>query len=73
MASDKQYQLPLIGGEPQTGFHWEDAPVNNVSLMERVLDRNNLILALQKVKRNKGGAGIDGMTVDDLPAFLTQH
>jgi RNA-directed DNA polymerase len=41
--------------------------------MERVLDRRNLICALQKVKRNKGSAGIDGMTIDDLPAFLNYH
>ncbi len=73
MASDKQYQLPLLGDEPLIGFYGEDALVTNLSLMERVLDRHNLIRALQKVKRNKGSAGIDGMTVDDLPAFLKQH
>ncbi|MDF7639204.1 hypothetical protein PT285_07295 [Lactobacillus sp. ESL0791] len=34
------------------------------SLREKVLDRNNLNAAYQQVKRNHGGAGIDGMTVD---------
>jgi RNA-directed DNA polymerase len=28
---------------------------------------------LQRVKSNKGGAGVDGMTVDALPAYLTAH
>lgn len=41
--------------------------------MEQVTERTNLFAALQKVKRNKGSAEIDGMTVDDLPAFLKQH
>ena len=72
-ASDKQHPLPLVGDEPLTGFQREDAPVNNMSLMERVVERYNLFCALQKVQRNKGGAGIDGISVDDLPAFLKQH
>jgi RNA-directed DNA polymerase len=28
---------------------------------------------LAQVKRNKGAAGIDGMSVDDLPAYLKEH
>ncbi len=72
-ASDKQEQLPLIGDETQAGFQWEDAPVNGVLLMEQVIDRDNMIVALQKVKRNKGCAGIDGIPVDELPALLKQH
>ena len=44
-----------------------------MTLMEQVTERTNLFAALQKVKRNKGSAGIDGMTVDELPAFLKQH
>ena len=41
--------------------------------MVRVLDRNNLIRALKQVQRNKGAAGVDGMTVDKLPDFLKEH
>ncbi len=26
-----------------------------------------------RVKRNKGSAGVDGMTVEQLPAYLKQH
>src|SRR6266705_350903 len=41
--------------------------------MEAVVERENLKKALAQVKRNKGAAGIDGMSVDDLPAYLKQH
>ena len=38
--------------------------------MERIVERENLKKALARVKSNKGAAGVDGMTVDDLPAYL---
>lgn len=38
--------------------------------MERVLSRPNLQAALKRVKQNKGGPGIDGMTVEELPDYL---
>jgi RNA-directed DNA polymerase len=41
--------------------------------MEAVLERENLRKALARVKRNKGAAGIDGMSVDALPAYLKEH
>ena len=41
--------------------------------MEAVVERENLKKALAQVKRNKGAAGIDGMPVDDLPAYLKEH
>lgn len=40
------------------------------SLLEKVLERQNLLRALQRVKQNKGSPGIDGMTVDELPDHL---
>ncbi|MGY4288609.1 RNA-directed DNA polymerase [Bradyrhizobium sp. LM2.7] len=42
-------------------------------LMEAVVERENLKEALARVKRNKGAAGVDGMTVGDLPAYLKEH
>lgn len=42
-------------------------------LMEAVCERRNCKQALARVKRNKGSAGIDGMTVEQLPAYLKQH
>lgn len=41
--------------------------------MEDVVERENLKTALAQVKRNKGAAGIDGMRVDDLSAYLKEH
>lgn len=41
--------------------------------MEAVIERENLKKALAQVKRNKGAAGIDGMPVGDLPAYLKEH
>jgi RNA-directed DNA polymerase len=41
--------------------------------MEAVVERENLRTALAQVKRNKGAAGIDRMSVDDLPAYLKEH
>src|SRR5262249_56948761 len=41
--------------------------------MEAVVERENLKKALAQVKRNKGAAGIDGMSVEDLPAYLKEH
>jgi RNA-directed DNA polymerase len=41
--------------------------------MEAVVERENLKQALAQVKRNKGAAGIDAMSVDALPAYLKQQ
>jgi RNA-directed DNA polymerase len=41
--------------------------------MEAIVERNNLRKALAQVKRNKGAAGIDGMTVDELAPYLKDH
>jgi RNA-directed DNA polymerase len=38
--------------------------------MERVVDGGNVKAALRRVKQNKGSPGVDGMTVDELPAWL---
>ena len=39
-------------------------------LMEAIVQRDNLLAALKRVKTNDGAPGIDGMTCDELPAFL---
>jgi RNA-directed DNA polymerase len=41
--------------------------------MEEVCERGNCKRALARVKANKGSAGVDGMTVQQLPEFLRQH
>jgi RNA-directed DNA polymerase len=41
--------------------------------MEAIVERENLKKALARVKANKGAAGIDGMTVEDLGPYLKEH
>jgi RNA-directed DNA polymerase len=41
--------------------------------MEAVVERENLRKALARVKRNRGAAGIDGMSVEALSAHLKEH
>ncbi|MGG7175918.1 group II intron reverse transcriptase/maturase, partial [Clostridium neonatale] len=35
-------------------------------LLEEVLERNNMLLALKRVISNKGSHGVDGMKIDEL-------
>jgi len=42
-------------------------------LLEQVVAPQNMRLALKRVEQNKGSAGGDGMTVDDLRPFLLSH
>ena len=50
-----------------------ERPNFNPELMEEVLSRSNLELALKRVRQNKGSAGIDKMTVDELPDYLKRN
>src|SRR5216684_6935885 len=42
-------------------------------LMEAVVERENMWLALKQVERNRGAAGVDKMTVEQLRAYLREH
>jgi RNA-directed DNA polymerase len=42
-------------------------------LMEKIVERNNLLQAYGQVKRNGGAPGIDGMTVEKLGQYLRSH
>jgi group II intron reverse transcriptase/maturase len=46
---------------------------HDATLWERIFSPENLSQALGRVKRNKGRAGVDGMTVDALEAHLEAH
>jgi RNA-directed DNA polymerase len=50
-----------------------ERPANTYRIMEEVCERANLKEALRQVRSNKGSAGIDGMTVGELSAYLKQH
>ncbi len=44
-----------------------DSSTETPDLLERVLARENLRQAWQRVKANKGAAGIDGVSIADFP------
>ena len=53
--------------------HDIESPAQTNRWMEEVCQRENLKEALRQVKANKGSAGIDRMTVDQLSDYLKQH
>ena len=44
-----------------------------MELMSAVLARGNMMRAFERVLRNKGAPGVDGMTVGDLKSHLKAH
>ena len=50
-----------------------EGPARTNRLMEEVCERENLKKALRQVKGNKGSAGVDGITVNQLTDYLKQH
>jgi len=50
-----------------------ERPANTNRIMEEVCERGNLKEALRQVRGNKGSAGVDRMTVDQLGDYLKQH
>jgi RNA-directed DNA polymerase len=48
-------------------------PALSEDLLERVLASENLRNAWRQVKANHGAPGVDGMTIEDFPAFAREH
>jgi hypothetical protein len=59
--------------ESPLAAHDTESPANTSRLMEEVCEQDNLKEALRRVTANKGSAGIDGMTVGQLPDYLKQR
>jgi len=58
----------------QAATAWEGhTDSHDAMTIEEVLRRENMLRAYQRVKRNKGSAGIDGMTIDELMPYLRIH
>jgi len=64
-------RLPYGGSECAASATRTEHPV--VGLLERMLERDNLLRALRQVERNGGSAGVDGMSVKQLRPYLKQH
>ena len=42
-------------------------------LLDNILSRSNMLDAYNQVRANKGSAGIDGVTIDEIDDYLRQH
>ena len=69
-------EAPKISSEGTESFKVEretESPAVVERQMEEVCEEGNCEQALKRVQSNKGSAGVDGMTVQQLPAFLRKH
>src|SRR5438309_6875348 len=60
------------GTEPFVAKPTTESPAAE-QLMEEVCERENLVRAWKRVRRNKGSPGVDGMTIDDAKDYLREH
>src|SRR5438309_9917573 len=65
-AGREDIESPSVMSKPER-------PANTSRIMEEVCERANLKEALRQVRGNKGSAGVDRMTVDQLGDYLKQH
>jgi RNA-directed DNA polymerase len=61
------------GTEPSLARYESERLAESEKLMEAVCETKNLKQALRRVKSNRGSAGIDGMTVEELPRWLIEN
>ena len=50
-----------------------DGAFDTSRLLEEVLERNNMLLALKRVISNKDSHGVDGMKIDELREHIKKH
>jgi RNA-directed DNA polymerase len=51
----------------------ETVGIEGETLLERVLERENVLAAYRRVQANGGAAGVDGMSVDELMPYCQKH
>ncbi len=52
---------------------WKERASAQPELLEKILYKDNLNRAFKRVKANKGAPGIDGITVDEIGAYLLEN
>ena len=73
---ESRSEAPRVSREGTESFaakRGTESPAIGEQWMEEVCKRENCEQALERVKANKGSAGVDGMTVHELPDYLKQH
>ena len=62
------------GGKPHRAVEEQESPARDQdATMEEVLARANMFEALKRVQENRGSAGVDGMTVEEVAGYLREH
>ena len=72
-AMDKPTENARRRGELESHSGEKHRAPQEQTMIEEILEPQNLSAAWKRVKRNKGTAGIDGMTIEDFPAFARDH
>lgn len=62
-------RVPEKGTESTTVKLGTDSPANSEKMIEEAYETGNLKEALRCVKANTGAAGVDGLSVKELPDF----
>ncbi len=66
-AADEGIEAPVAAREAESPAKATE------HLMEEVCRKGNCLKALKAVRRNRGSAGVDGMSVGELPVHLKEH
>ena len=61
------------GTEPPVAKSDPESPALAEQIMEEVCERENCETAWKHVRKNKGGPGVDGMTIDAARDYLREH
>ena len=70
--SGRKLRRVRVSGANLSGAKADPNP-GEPDLIEKMLERGNLLQALQAVERNRGAAGVDGMEVSQLRSYLREH
>jgi RNA-directed DNA polymerase len=68
----REVKLPLADQRAEQSPARDEGKAS-AELWERVWERQNLFTALERVERNGGAPGIDGMPVEELRPYLREH
>ena len=72
-SSQRNWREEGLGASSVTARREDSDPEAVEQLLEAVVERKNMWLALKQVERNRGAAGVDNMTVAQLRTYLREH